>query len=244
MVSGRLKKHQAHTFTAYLKPVGKLILFIVFVAALFLALNEYKSAKYFPITAVKVFGIKNADQKELQRALFPLVNKGFFAIDVDTIKDRLLQSPWISHAVVQRKWPNQVSVVLTERQPVARWKNSLLSTQGEIFTPDMKTYPLGLPHLLGPEGQQLRVLDHYKSLSAMLKPLNSKITRLELTRELSWNVMFENGIKLGVDHKDILTRINHFVKVYPKIVGSRTTDVEYIDLRYPNGLAVRWKSVT
>jgi cell division septal protein FtsQ len=31
------------------------------------------------------------------------------------------------------------------------------------------------------------------------------------------------------------------VKVYPKIVGMHESDVEYIDLRYSNGIAVKWK---
>lgn len=244
MVSGRLKKHHHNPLAFYGKVGRKLVFFLALIGTLFFLVNQYPSEKHFPITAVKVFGIKNMDQNELKRILFPLVNKGFFSTDVEAIKDRLLQSPWVSHAVVQRKWPNQVSIVLTERHPVARWKNSLLSAEGELFSPTNKTYPSGLPQLLGPNGQQLRVFQYYKNLSAMLRPLHNKITRLELTPELSWNVVFENGMKLGVDHKDILTRINHFVKVYPKIVGSRVAEVEYIDLRYSNGLAVRWKSVT
>ena len=61
-----------------------------------------------------------------------------------------------------------------------------------------------------------------------------------MTSDLSWNMMFNNGIKMHVGYKDVLTRISHFVKVYPKIVGERANDVEYIDLRYSNGMAVRW----
>jgi cell division septal protein FtsQ len=41
-----------------------------------------------------------------------------------------------------------------------------------------------------------------------------------------------------------LTRLSHFVKVYPKIIGERAAQVEYIDLRYQDGLAIRWKTIT
>ena len=42
-------------------------------------------------------------------------------------------------------------------------------------------------------------------------------------------------------HKDVLTRINHFVKVYSQVIGKRSNEIAYVDLRYPNGLAIGWK---
>jgi cell division protein FtsQ len=61
---------------------------------------------------------------------------------------------------------------------------------------------------------------------------------------LSWDIELTNGMKMRLGYKDVLTRVSHFVKVYPKIVGERVSDVDYVDLRYPNGLAVRWKTVS
>jgi len=40
-----------------------------------------------------------------------------------------------------------------------------------------------------------------------------------------------------------LTHISHFVKVYPKIIGERANQVDYVDLRYSNGLAIHWKNI-
>ena len=45
-------------------------------------------------------------------------------------------------------------------------------------------------------------------------------------------------VRLG--HKDCLTRLTHFVKVFPKIMGDRVGDVDSVDLRYANGMAVRF----
>lgn len=68
------------------------------------------------------------------------------------------------------------------------------------------------------------------------------MTHLELTPGQTWRLTLDNGIKLRVGHKDVLTRLADFVKVYTKIIRDREHDVDYVDLRYGNGLAVRWKT--
>jgi cell division protein FtsQ len=52
----------------------------------------------------------------------------------------------------------------------------------------------------------------------------------------------DNGIFLEAGYKDVLSRLGQLVKVFPKMIGPRIGDVEYIDLRYPNGVAVKWKN--
>ncbi|MHB1947500.1 MAG: cell division protein FtsQ/DivIB [Gammaproteobacteria bacterium] len=243
MISTRVRKRRSANVNLYAKFALKIILFMIFVTVLFSMVTKFKS--YFPIKSVKVFGVQHVDQEAMQQVLTPLVNKGFFAIDVETIKDRLLQSPWVSKAIVQRVWPDKILITVVEKAPTARWNNtSLLSNNGEIFSPDVKSYPSHLPLFVGPEGKHIHMLQYYKKLSSLLTPLHFKIARFELTPERTWRLTLDNGVKLSVGYKDVLTRMNHFVKVYPKIIGNRVADVDYVDLRYSNGLAVRWKTVT
>lgn len=242
MLTTRLKK-QHETLHLYAKKAVKILMFSLLLMAIYYSVEKFKT--YFPIKSVKVFGIKHTGQADLKEALVPLVNKGFFAIDVENIKDRLLKSPWVAKAIVQRVWPDKIFITLIEKEPFACWNNSnLLSTNGEIFNPELSSYPKGLPELIGPDGQQIQMLQFYKKLTSILAPLHFKIARFELAPEFVWNLTLENGIKMTAGYKDILTHMNHFVKVYPKIVGDRGSEIEYIDLRYTHGLAVRWKTVT
>lgn len=243
MITSRIRKRGNQSIHLYGKLIAKVMLFLIFIVTLYFAVDKFKT--FFPIKSVKVFGVQHIDQTSIQEAITPLVKKGFFAIDVDIIKDRLLKSPWVSKTIVQRVWPDQVIITVIEKTPIARWNNeSLLSTNGEIFSPPESSYPQGLPLLIGPDREQIRMLEYYKKLSSILMPLHFKIARFELTPELAWNLTFDNGIKVTAGYKDILTHINHFVKVYPKIVGDKDSQVEYIDLRYPNGLAIRWKTTS
>jgi cell division protein FtsQ len=207
--------------------------------------NHLKAAPHFPIKTVKVVGARHIDHQAVQYSVGPMVDRGFFGVEVEAIKDKLMQISWVSDVSVRRLWPDQVLVTITEKNPIAHWNNtSVLSSAGDLFIPNLGSAPGELPQFFGPEGKQIFVMEYYNRLNGLLTPLHFKVARLELTPTHLWNVTLDNGMKLTVAHKDFLTRFSHFVKVYPKIVGGRASDIDYVDLRYPNGLAVRWKSVT
>ncbi len=211
---------------------------------LVLIISQFNLADYFPIRKIRVYGVNRLDQVEVQNALSPLVDHGFFTINVDYIHDRLKQIAWIADLHVRRVWPDQIVIRLSEKDPVAYWNdNTLLSQNGEVFSPKQESWPTGLPKFSGPEGQQLFMLKNFLDMNRLLLPLHAKISYLELTPFLTWKLKLDNGITMQAGHKDVLTRLNQFVKVYPKIIGTRVNDVDYIDLRYANGFAVRWKEM-
>jgi cell division protein FtsQ len=244
MTLDRARKKQS-TFQVPWKQVSKFTLFILFLIISFFSVNKIKQTNEFPIHQVKIYGVKHLNAEETQQMLLPFVHNGFFAVEVDAIKEQLLQTPWVADASVRRVWPDQVIITIAERTPIARWnENSLLSSTGEIFNPAPESFPSGLPDFIGPDGQQISMLDFYSKITTLLNPLHLKIKRFALSPYLSWDMEFANGMKVRLGYKDVLTRVGHFVKVYSKIVGVRADDVDYVDLRYPNGLAIRWKTVS
>jgi len=227
-----------------LSQILKITMLGVIVFSIVFALNHLNLSDYFPIKTVRVYGLNRVNQQEVQDVLYPMVEKGFFTINVDGIRNRLLQMPWVSDLYVRRIWPDQVIITLTEKKPIALWNETvLLSESGELFIPEQETYPSHLPKFTGPTGQQLFMLQYFKDINRLLLSLHVKISSLELTPFLTWKLTLDNGITLQVGYEDILARLNQFVKVYPKIVGDRANDVDCVDLRYPNGVAVRWKKM-
>ena len=207
------------------------------------SVSQLKIADYFPIKTVHVIGLHHLDKEEVRQTLVPLVSRGFFAVNVDYIRDRLGQIPWVSDTVVRRRWPDGVDVTVIEQSVVARWNGaSMLSSEGHLFVPADIAELEDLPSFVGPDGQQITMLKYFVNINRILTPLHAKISYLELTPYLTWKLTLDNGMALKVGHEEILDRLTNFVKVYPKIVGERATDVEYIDLRYPNGMAVKWKN--
>lgn len=208
----------------------------------FLFFQQLRDSEYFPIKRVRIYGANRVVEFEVQHALEPLLNRGFFGIRVEQIRDRLLQQPWAADVLVRRYWPDRVEITIVERQAVAKWNGkTLLSSEGDLFSPKPDTVPVHLPLFVGPEGKQVLMLSYFNEMNRILTPLHAKISYLEMTPFLVWKIRLDNGMMMHVGYKDILTRLEHFVKVYPKIVGSRANDVEYIDLRYSNGMAIRWR---
>jgi len=227
------------------KSVINLICFVALVFFATYVFNQFKATQYFPIKEVKIAGIQHVNHDEVQHILLPLVNKGFFSVSVEHIKESLAQLPWVAEASVRRVWPNQIIIQVAEKLPFALWNNEqLLSTSGQLFSPARNTFPTDLPHFMGPEGAQLKMMENYAKVSKIMTPLHLKMTRFELSPAHVWSLTLDNGIKVNIGHKDILTRVGDFVKVYPKIIGNRANEVNSVDLRYSNGLAVRWKTLT
>lgn len=226
----------------YLSYAVKLLLLALIAAIFIFFLNPTQLSRYFPIKTVHIYGAHHTQSDEIKALLQPLKRHGFFTLDIEYIRDRLLQMPWVADIFVKRNWPDEVSITVIERKAMAKWNTqSLLSDAGELFAPEPKTYPADLPQFVGPQGSQMMMLNYFREMNKVLLPLKGKIIYLEVTPYLVWNLKLDNGINLKMGHKDVLTRLTQFVRVYPKIIGARSKDVDYVDLRYPNGMAVRWK---
>lgn len=223
-------------------PLMNVFLVAITLVSLLFLISRFELSHYFPIRTVKIYGVNNINEETIRLSLMPLVNRDFFTINVDAIHDRLLDIPWISELYVRRIWPDQIIITIKEKRPVARWNNSsLLSDAGELFFPQ-ELYRAHLPNLRGPEGKHIFLLKYLNNMNRLFAPLHVKIVDLELTPYYTWKLTLSNGVNLQIGYKESLTRLDQFVKVYPKIVGNKATEVKYIDLRYSNGAAVRWKS--
>jgi cell division protein FtsQ len=223
----RKRRDLTQTWTVF-----KLFLVGIFVVSFVYLFNQFRLSQYFPINTVRVYGVKHLDRVEVQELLTPLVSRGFFGVNVEFMRERLLPLPWVADIIVRRSWPDQVDIIIKEKNAVARFNHEhLLSDNGEIFSPDMDTISGALPQFVGPPGQQVAMLRYFKQINRLLIPLHVKIVFFELTPYFSWNLILDNGIALKLGHKDILTRLDQFVKVYPKIVRDKEIKVDYIDLR-------------
>src|SRR5690349_1271122 len=98
------------------------VLFFFFILLLISILfQKTHETNYFPITEVKIAGAQHIDHQEIKQLLTPIVHKGFLNVDVEQIRDRLLQLSWTKDAYVRRIWPNEVAIKIIEKKPIAIW---------------------------------------------------------------------------------------------------------------------------
>lgn len=179
---------------------------------------------------------------DVQVVAKPHLQAGFFDLDIRAVHAAVLELPWVERVEVRRRWPSGVIVRIWERQPLARWgERSLISTRGELFMPARGTLPAGLPELTGPDGTERLLLESLVHFSDVLAPAGLKVAAIAIDARGAWGVKLDIGLAMRLGRGQIEERLRRFADTVVPTLGDRIEQVAYVDLRYGNGFAVRWR---
>ncbi|MBS0359345.1 MAG: cell division protein FtsQ/DivIB [Proteobacteria bacterium] len=196
-----------------------------------------------PIRTVRVLGAHSPTaQVALQGVIKKFVKTGFFAVDIVALQSSLIELGWVATVSISRVWPDTLVIRVTEQKPVARWgATGLLNDEGKFFKA-LTTAQLSaeLPFLEGPPGTEKEVLDQFRTMDRQVSQIGLHIVALYLSPRRAWSMRLNNGMYLLLGQKSVSERLERFVMVYNGIFGSKGSETKQIDLRYPNGIAVRW----
>lgn len=209
-------------------------------------MQQLWDVKKFPLRHVNLQGTWHYLQPvDVQRTILSHAAKAsFFALDVHLIQQQLSALPWVKSVKVQRRWPDSLDVYLEERTVFARWGEAgLLDSQGNAFQPNRLPPSQNWPLLHGAEGQERVVMTLYQSASQRLGKINLSISRLVQNARGAWQLQLHNGLELSLGRIQMLPRLERFVTLYPKALKTQLADIAEVDLRYRNGLAVRWNQL-
>jgi cell division protein FtsQ len=199
----------------------------------------------FPVKTVQVLGsLSKTSVEEVSAAARAKIKGNFFAVSPAEVRAGVEGLPWVRRASVRRIWPDRLEVTLEEHVALARWgDDSLVSTQGEVFRAETKE---PLPLFLAPAGTGREVARRYARFSAAVAPLEVPVERVVLTARYAWQLRLANGLTLmlGRDADVAEERLRRFVEVYPVTLKTIQRTHEYVDLRYPNGFALRVGELT
>ena len=160
--------------------------------------------------------------------------------------------PWVRRASVRRVWPNGLLVEVQEHEALGTWggneSGKLVNTYGEVFVANLAEAEddTDLVALAGPEGTEQDVVDKLETMTEWFKPMNVEPLSVTLTDRYAWRARLSNGtvIELGRELNDddrtaLAARARRFVRAWPEVTKRWGGQIEYADLRYPNGFAVR-----
>ena len=198
----------------------------------------------FPFKQVKVMALDNYVEPEiLQHTVQNNLNGGFFSLDIQTLRATLMVLPWVSSVSIRKIWPARLIITIGEQHPVAKWRgNAIINESGQLFYPPSNTVPVSLPALSGPDDSEQQVMVLYQDLNTDMSIVGLTVKGLSLTQRLSWTVLLSNGIQVKLGRVNMQQRFKQFVQLYPRIIADKGAQVEYVDLRYPDGLAIQWKN--
>jgi cell division protein FtsQ len=201
---------------------------------------------FFPIREVAVTNeLREVRRVDLERALSGRLSGNFFSVSLDALKESLEQLPWVRRAEVRRRWPARLELAIEEHRPVAFWgagSGRLVNSYGEIFMAGGVS-PEALPVLAGPVNFAREMVDIYRLAAALFKPTGRAIRVLNVSPRLALQLKLDDGtiVKLGREQPKapVRERLERFVEFYPSIRMVSGKRLEIVDMRYPNGFALR-----
>lgn len=195
------------------------------------------------IMAIDVRGeLVGESQVALERRVGQWVGRSFFATDLAEVKAALEQRPWVESAAVRRVWPDRLAVEIREKKPLAYWNDDqLVSRAGELFAPANRDVAGRLPQLAGPNDRVRDVIDMARQMADTLSAHGLGFAGLTLEPRGAWTLRLANGIEVALGRDQVAQRFERFVTVYEDQLASRADEVQRIDARYTNGMAVQWK---
>jgi len=169
----------------------------------------------------------------------------FFLADLRQVRQVFEMHPWVRSAKVRRVWPDTLAVEVEEHRAFALWNNEqLLNTYGEVFTanPADVDEDGALPRLNGPAGEERKVQSAYLDLVRALAPLSLHPDEVELSDRRAWRVSLSDGTELLLGRDGaapFAQRIAGWVELRPELARRFGAAPMTVDLRYPDGLAIR-----
>jgi len=197
---------------------------------------------HWPVEYVHIDGrVQHADRARMKQVIARHTRAGFFAMDLDALRDDLVALPWVRGASLRRIWPDTLRVTIHEHRPAATWNDgALIGRDGTVFKPD-GARPKGLPALSGPKGHGPDMLQRMRKFAARLKPLGLAIAAVRQDARRSWSIDLDDGITVRLGREQVERRLRRFIAVWPSILKSKAARIAAVDLRYTNGFAVAWR---
>ena len=149
----------------------------------------------FEVTTLQVSGVKHAPRLAIYSAVLDGRTNSMLAIDLDDVRERLRENPWIADASVSRHLPDTLNIVVQERKPVAIWQHqsrlSVIDVYGRVLETERVKQFMKLPLVVGPEANQ-NTMGLY-SLLSIHPELRSRMDAAIWVGGRRWDLRFRSG---------------------------------------------------
>ncbi len=190
----------------------------------------------FGISQVHLAGNLRTPPSAILGALEFRAGQPIFDINLRSARARLMQLPWVADAEVKRRYPDDISVQITERVPYARWQTQkgvlvVVERKGRVITSDSSDKFAKLPLLLGNGAPEkavplIEAVSHHRAIVARVQAYQFQSRR-------RWNLLLDDGVivklpEIGWEKQ--LGVLDHLIVDK----GILETDIREIDMRHPS----------
>lgn len=208
------------------------------VLALYVAWTLAARLPVFALREVRVGGeLAHVTRGEIEGMVRRELRGNFLTLDLAAVSASFQKLPWVRKANVRRLWPARLDVALEEHVPLARWAGAaLVNTQGEVF---QAAYDGALPVFIGPDGMAREIAIQFRYFRSSLATIGQTPVEVWVSPRRAWQLKLASGVTLALGREQVEARLARFVAVHDRTLARLGRRVDYVDLRYSNGFAVR-----
>lgn len=214
---------------------------LIFITFIFLCYQLMTSSN-FPINEIGIKGeYENVNKSQVDLIKNKYIKKNFFAVNLEETREAFKKLPWIRDVSIRRDWNKfGLLVEIESHKPIARWSSrGLVNSYGEIFH---AAYEDNLPLFVGPDEFVEEMSVKYYQINKILEKELMQIGTISLSNRLSWEIYTNNNMRffLGKENgNNIVKKLNVLIENYQFILSESKSRIEYVDLRYKDGFAVK-----
>jgi len=227
--------------------MGVLVLLLLAAGLWWLAQRPMFTLKVIRLEGMADAPLRHVSPSTVRGTALPRIKGNFFTANLDSVRIAFESVPWVRRASVRREWPNKLIVALEEHVPLGTWgeDGKLVSVQGDVFTANLAEAEEDgdLAEFSGPNGSEKEVVSRFNDFRSWFAPTNLVPEAVQLSSRYAWTVKLNNGmtVELGREQtRDTLkARVDRLISVYPQLVARLQDRIESVDMRYPNGMALK-----
>ncbi|MFW2437823.1 MAG: cell division protein FtsQ/DivIB [Arenicellales bacterium] len=228
---------------------SSMLLLLLFAGGILVFADYVLHPDRFPVSRISFIGeFRHVEKAALQENVVPYIGNNFFAIDLQKLEAALRDIDWVSDVSVSRRWPDTLQINVKEQRLIAAWNKTgwVTSDANIVELPGVKMP--GLPRWSGPEGTQVLVQLRSQQFSSLLADVGMQLRQLSYSQRGAWQITASNflrneQISIRLGRRDMQDRLYRFARAYGQTLDRLEKRLISVDLRYPNGFAVKWNSV-
>lgn len=193
----------------------------------------------FGVAQIEITGQSLTREGDVVRALQIEDFTTTLAFDAEAARLRVEEIPSVASATIRKVYPDSIIVTIAEKTPVARWRidglTMLIDQAGQPIAP--AGFENGDLMLVIGEGAgddalpMIRLMERYPALTADLAALSRIADR-------RWDLIYYTGLRVQLPETGVVSALNQ-LNTYQASHQVLDRDVEIIDMRVPQYLAVR-----
>lgn len=154
----------------------------------------------FEVHRVEVRGVRHLNELKVYERALAQRDRAMTMVDVDGLRDQLMQLSWVEDARVSRQLPDTLVIDIVERKAVAVLRKPdrlvLIDASGHELEPVSEDRAKGKLVVSGPAaGRQVEALSALLAAAPALKP---QVAEAEWVGNRRWNLSFKTGQVLAL----------------------------------------------